>query len=61
MKMKYLEQLSEKRIFNHAFMLSITKSRTLADEIIQNYLKKGYIKRIKKNRKRITKKRIQEK
>jgi predicted transcriptional regulator of viral defense system len=49
MKMKYLEQLSEKRIFNHAFMLSITKSRTLADEIIQNYLKKGYIKRVKKN------------
>ena len=47
--MKYLEQLSKKRIFNYAYMLDITKSRTLADEIIQNYLKKGYIKRIKKN------------
>lgn len=47
--MKYLKQLSEKRIFNHAFMVKITKSRTLADEIIQNYLKKGYIKRVKKN------------
>lgn len=47
--MKYLEILSKKRIFNHAFMMEITKSRSLADETIQNYLKKGYIKRVKKN------------
>ncbi len=47
--MKYLAQFSEKRIFDHAYVLGITKSRSLADETIQNYLKKNYIKRVKKN------------
>lgn len=47
--MKYLAILSEKRIFNYNFVLEITKTRTLADETIQNYLKKGFIKRVKKN------------
>ncbi len=47
--MKYLKVFSEKRIFNYDFILQLTKSRSLADETIQNYLKKGYIKRVKKN------------
>jgi predicted transcriptional regulator of viral defense system len=48
-KMKYLEILSSKRVFDYNYVLSITKTRTLADKTIQNYLKKGYIKRVKKN------------
>lgn len=47
--MKYLELLSEKRVFDHSYVMEITKSRSLADMTIQQYLKKGYIKRVKKN------------
>jgi predicted transcriptional regulator of viral defense system len=47
--MKYLELFSEKRVFDFSYVLEITKSKSLADETIQNYLKKGYIKRVKKN------------
>lgn len=47
--MKYLEAFSEKRIFDYNYVLELTKTRTLADQTIQNYLKKKYIKRVKKN------------
>lgn len=47
--MKYLKLLSEKRVFDHSYVLAITNSRSLADMTIQQYLKKGYIKRVKKN------------
>jgi len=47
--MKYLETLSKKRVFDYSYILEITKSRSLADMTIQQYLKKGYIKRVKKN------------
>lgn len=47
--MKYLKLLSEKRVFNYEYVLKITGTRFLADRTIQNYLKKDYIKRVKKN------------
>ncbi|MCD4827430.1 MAG: hypothetical protein K8Q99_06625 [Acholeplasmataceae bacterium] len=47
--MKYLSELSLKRLFNYEYMLSLTGNRALANQTIQNYLKKGYIRRIKKN------------
>lgn len=47
--MKYMKVFSEKRIFDFAYVVDITKSRSLASEIIQNYLDKGYIKRVKQN------------
>ncbi len=47
--MKYLESFSEKRIFDYNFVFELTKTRSLADETIQNYLKKEYIERVKKN------------
>lgn len=48
-EMKYLEIFSEKRVFDFSFVVDITKSKNLARETLQNYLKKGYIKRVKKN------------
>lgn len=47
--MKYLKLLSEKRVFNYKYVLQITGTRFIADRTIQNYLKKKYIKRVKKN------------
>lgn len=47
--MKYMKVFSEKRIFDFSYVVDITNSHSLASQTIQNYLDKGYIKRIKKN------------
>ena len=47
--MKYMAIFSEKRVFDFSFVIGITNSKNLARETLQNYLKKGYIKRVKKN------------
>jgi predicted transcriptional regulator of viral defense system len=39
----------EKRVFDFSFVVGITNSENLARETLQNYLKKGYIKRVKRN------------
>lgn len=47
--MKYLEQFSLKRVFDFPYVVEITGNIDLASGIVQNYLSKGYIKRVKKN------------
>ncbi|NLN50246.1 MAG: hypothetical protein GX149_01300 [Acholeplasmataceae bacterium] len=47
--MKYLEQFSLKRVFDFSYVVDITGNVDLASGIIQNYLSKDYIKRVKKN------------
>jgi len=47
--MKYMEIFSAKRVFDFSFVVGICHSKNLARETLQNYLKKGYIKRVKKN------------
>jgi predicted transcriptional regulator of viral defense system len=47
--MKYIETFSEKRVFDFSFVVQLTKSKNLARETLRNYIKKGYIKRVKKN------------
>lgn len=47
--MKYMETFSRKRIFDFSYVIDITGSRNLASETVQNYLRKGYIRRIKRN------------
>lgn len=47
--MKYIEIFSKKRVFNFSFVETITQSKNLARETLRNYLKNGYIKRVKKN------------
>lgn len=44
-----MKEISEQRVFDFAFIVSLTKNESLASGTIQNYLKKGYIKRIKQN------------
>ena len=43
--MKYIEIFSEKRVFDFSFVVEITNSKNLARETLQNYLKKGCIKK----------------
>ena len=47
--MKYLEQFSLKRVFDFSYIVDITGNIDLASGIVQNYLSKDYIKRVKKN------------
>lgn len=47
--MKYLEEFSLKRIFDFSYVVELTGNIDLASGIIQNYLEKGYIKRVKRN------------
>lgn len=47
--MKYLSYLSMKRVFDLSYLVSMTGNKHLASVTVQNYLKKGYIRRIKKN------------
>lgn len=47
--MKYLEQFSLKRVFDFSYVVDITGNLDLASGIVQNYLSKDYIKRVKKN------------
>lgn len=47
--MKYLEQFSLKRVFDFSYIVNITGNVDLASGIVQNYLSKDYIKRVKKN------------
>lgn len=49
MVMKYLEQFSLKRVFDFSYVIDITGNLDLASGIVQNYLAKGYIKRVKRN------------
>lgn len=47
--MKYLKKLAKFKIFNYNESINIIGDRNLANVTLQNYLKKGYIKRIKHN------------
>ena len=47
--MKYLTELTKYKIFNRQDFATILKNDNLAKLLIQNYLQKGYIKRIKHN------------
>ena len=47
--MKYLEEFSIKRVFDFEFVVNLTGNKGLANMTLQNYLEKGYIKRVKKN------------
>lgn len=47
--MKYLEQFSLKRVFDFSYVVEITGNVDLASGIVQNYLSKDYITRVKKN------------
>lgn len=47
--MKYLTELTQYKIFNRKVLAKILNNDNLAKMLIQNYLKKGYIKRIKHN------------
>lgn len=48
-EMKYLNELSKRKIFNYNEFVEILGNNNLANSTLQNYLKKGYIKRIKHN------------
>ena len=47
--MKYISELQEKKIFNMAYVIELTGNDNTAKCLIQTYLKKGYIIRIKQN------------
>ena len=47
--MKYLGELSKIKVFNYNDFVKIVGDDNLANVTLQNYLKKGYIKRIKHN------------
>lgn len=49
MDVKYLKEFSMKRVFDFEFVVSLTGNKVLANMTLQNYLSKGYIKRVKKN------------
>lgn len=47
--MKYLTELTKRKIFNYQDFVTIVGDSNLAKNTLQNYLEKGYIKRIKHN------------
>lgn len=47
--MKYYEELADKRVFDFSYMVKLTGNKDTAGQTIQNYLTKGYIKRVKRN------------
>ena len=47
--MKYLNELTKRKIFNYNDLVLMLGDNNLAKNTLQNYLKKGYIKRIKHN------------
>lgn len=47
--MKYIEDFAYKRIFDFNYIVKLTGNKDLASNIVQSYLAKGYIKRIKRN------------
>lgn len=47
--MKYLEDFAHKRIFDFNYVVNLTGNKDLASQTVQNYLVKGYIKRIKRD------------
>ncbi len=47
--MKYLIELTKLKIFNYNDFINIVGDRNLANATLQNYIKKGYVKRIKHN------------
>lgn len=47
--LKYLEDFALKRIFDFSYVIELTGDKDLASRTIQNYLDKGYIKRVKHN------------
>ena len=47
--MKYLNELTKRKIFNYKDFIEIVGDDNLAKNTLQNYLEKGYIKRIKHN------------
>lgn len=47
--MKYLKELTKRKIFNYKDFIAIVGGNNLARNTLQNYLEKGYIKRIKHN------------
>ena len=48
-KMKYLSKLSKLKVFNYNDFMHIVGNDNLATTTLQNYLNKGYIKRIRRN------------
>lgn len=47
--MKYYKAIAEKAVFDSEFVINLTGGRTAAFDIIRNYQKKGYIKKVKHN------------
>lgn len=47
--MKYLGMLSKIKIFNYNTLVKIVGNNNLANATIQNYLKKGFVKRVKRD------------
>lgn len=47
--MKYLNELTKLKVFSYNDLIDIIKNSNLAKVTLQNYMKKGYIKRIKHN------------
>lgn len=47
--MKYLKELAKLKIFNYKDFIAMVSDNNLARNTLQNYLEKGYIKRIKHN------------
>lgn len=47
--MKYLNELTKRKVFNYNDLICMLGDNNLAKNTIQNYLEKGYIKRIKHN------------
>lgn len=47
--MKYINELTKRKIFNYNDFINMVGNSNLAKNTLQNYLKKGYIKRIKHN------------
>jgi len=49
MKMKYLNEITKLKIFSYNDFVTIVGNDNLAGRTLQNYINKGYVKRIKKN------------
>ncbi len=47
--MKYVSELQQKKIFNTAYVTELTGGENTAKSLLQMYIKKGYIVRIKQN------------